>query len=282
MPRMNIFAFADEASPFVDGQISAMLRNGLQGLEIRGVDEENVSKITLDKAKEVRKKLDENGLRVWSVGSPIGKIGITDDFAFHLDKFRHTLEIARVLGAENMRIFSFFMPDVEEPAVYRDEVMERMGRMLEISRGSGVMLCHENEKGIYGDVAERCLELHLAYPELGGVFDPANFIQCGQNTMEAWKLLKNHIKYLHIKDALSDGTVVPCGKGLGRIHEILKEYIAMGGTAVTIEPHLKIFHGFGALEKSDSASVIWEHEYPDSDSAFDAACNALKTVLAEV
>lgn len=38
-----------------------MRRNGLNGLEIRGVDGENVSAISLEKAKEVRRKLDDAG-----------------------------------------------------------------------------------------------------------------------------------------------------------------------------------------------------------------------------
>ncbi|MBQ7828002.1 MAG: sugar phosphate isomerase/epimerase [Clostridia bacterium] len=282
MSRVNVFAFADEASPFIDGQITAMVRNGLQGLEIRGVDETNVSEITPDKAKEVREKLDARGLRVWSVGSPIGKIKITDSFAPHLEVFRHTLEIAHILGAVNMRIFSFYIPSGEDPASYRDEVMERMGTLLEISRDSGILLCHENEKGIYGDVPQRCLDLHRTYPGLGGVFDPANFVQCGIDTAEAWDLLKDHVKYLHIKDALADGTIVPCGKGAGQIPEILKEYVAMGGSVVTLEPHLKVFHGLDALEESGDVSIIRDNEYPDSDTAFDVACNAFNKILAEV
>ena len=68
---MKIYAFADEASPLIDGQIIALKENGLDGLEIRNVDNVNVSDISDAKAKEVRKKLDNAGLSVWSVGSPI-------------------------------------------------------------------------------------------------------------------------------------------------------------------------------------------------------------------
>ena len=74
---MKIYAFADEASPSIDEQIAAMKRNGLNGLEIRGVDGENVSVISLNKAREVRRKLEDAGLSVWSIGSPIGKTAIS-------------------------------------------------------------------------------------------------------------------------------------------------------------------------------------------------------------
>ena len=108
----KLYAFADEANKMMDGQIAAMIRNGLNGLEIRGVDGENVSKITLEKAKEVRRKLDDNGLVTWSIGSPIGKIAL-DRWEEHAERLKHTLEIANILGAKNLRMFSFFMEQAD-------------------------------------------------------------------------------------------------------------------------------------------------------------------------
>lgn len=128
MNKMKIYAFADEASGQINGQIAAMQRNGLQGLEIRGVDGQNISDISIEKAHEVRRKLDDAGLAVWSMGSPIGKIGIdSDGFAAHLDKLRHTIELADVLGAKNLRMFSFYMPG-DRAAEFRGKVIDRMGR----------------------------------------------------------------------------------------------------------------------------------------------------------
>lgn len=185
---MKIYAFADEASPSIDEQIAAMKRNGLNGLEIRGVDGENVSVISLNKAREVRRKLEDAGLSVWSIGSPIGKIDIKNgDFDAHLDQLRHTLDVARELDAKNLRMFSFYIPAGENPAAYRQQVIDQVGRMLCAGEGSGILYCHENEKGIYGDTAAKCLEIYKALPQLRAVFDPANFIQCGQDTIEAWE-----------------------------------------------------------------------------------------------
>ena len=264
----KLYAFADEAGKEMDIQIRAMLRNGLQGLEIRGVDGENVSKISLEKAKEVRKMLDDNGLITWSIGSPIGKLKLTDDLAAHLDTFRHTLEIAHILGAENLRLFSF----------YTKGFQDWMGQLLEVGAHSGINLCHENEKGIYGDTAERCREILDTFPILKGIFDPANFVQCGVDTVAAWQLLKDRIHYLHIKDAI-DAKVVPAGMGNGNVAYIVKEYLAQGGQAMTLEPHLKVFDGLKELEAPGEESVVGKFVYPDSDAAFDAACHALKNIL---
>lgn len=277
---MNIYAFADEASAAMDGQIAAMRRNGLNGLEIRGVDGENVSEISVEKAREVRRKLDDAGLIVWSVGSPIGKIDIeTGDFPAHLELLRHTLEIAQVLGAKRLRMFSFYIPAGKDPAAYRGKVLEQVGEMLRAGEGSGILFCHENEKGIYGDVASRCADLHRQFPEMRGVFDPANFVQCGQDTVSAWEALHGSIDYLHIKDALADGSVVPAGQGLGNVKYILDSYRAMGGENVTVEPHLQVFDGLKDLEQGGSTSHVGGFRYASSDAAFDAACRALRGLL---
>lgn len=279
MNSIRIFAFADEASARIDGQIAAMRRNGLNGLEIRGVDGASIADISEEKAREVRRKLDDAGLTVWSIGSPIGKIPIeTDAFGAHLDQLRHVLALADILGAENLRLFSFYVPDGRKEE-FRGQVLDRMGRMLDTATGSGIAVCHENEKGIYGDTAPRCADLLSTFPTLRGIFDPANFVQCGQDTLEAWALLRQRIKYLHIKDALADGRVVPSGCGIGHVREILNEYRAMGGDAVTVEPHLSVFDGLQGLEQAGQRTEMGAYTYPSGDAAFDAACGALKRLL---
>lgn len=283
MPNVKIYAFADEAGQDVGAQIEAMLRNGLQGLEVRGVDGQNVSEIGLAKAREVRGRLEDAGLAAWSVGSPIGKIDIAEgDFPAHLDLLRHTLDVARELGAENLRLFSFYIPAGDDPARWRGEVAERVARMAELCRAWGVCPCHENEKGIYGDVAARCLDLHQSVPGLAAVFDPANFIQCGQDTAGAWAQLKPWVKYLHIKDALWDGSVVPAGCGEGHVAEIVGDFLAAGGEVMTLEPHLAVFDGLASLEHDGIRSGIGGYAYASSDAAFDAAAAALRGILEHI
>lgn len=277
---MKIYAFADEASPIIDEQIKAMRENRLDGLEIRNVDGVNIAEISDSKAKEVRKKLDEACLRVWTIGSPIGKIDIEkDDFALHTEKFKRTLELADILGAENIRLFSFFTP-AENRDSYKDKVIERLGTFCEIAKGSSITLCHENEKGIYGDIPERCLEIHKALPEMKAIFDPANYVQCGVDTLQAWELLKGYVKYLHIKDALADGSVVPAGKGIGNVKYILDDFKKLGGNSVTVEPHLTVFDGLKGLEKEGDTSVIGEvYKYATAKEAFSAAVSALRELI---
>ena len=146
--RFRLVAFADEAAPDLAGQIEAMQENGVELLEIRGVDGQNIDGISATKAKVIRKMLGFSGLAVWSLGSPFGKIGINDDFAPHLDSFKHSLELADILGAKHICLFGFYGTSDIDP------VLERLNAFIEAAKGTDIVLCHENEKGIYGDTAE--------------------------------------------------------------------------------------------------------------------------------
>ncbi len=281
MSDIKIFGFADEADAKFDGQIEAMKRNNLDGLEIRGVDGVSIADITLDTAKEVKKKLDDAGFPVWSIGSPIGKIRLDEDFEAHKDKFKNLLEISKILNTNNMRIFSFFMPKGEDYSLYRNQVIENLSELIEIAKPYDINICHENEKGIYGDIASRCLDLLTSVPNLKGIYDPANFLQCGENTLEAWELLKPYIYYMHIKDVREDGKIVPAGTGAGEIKELARRFIENGGRCFTMEPHLSVFDGLAALENEDEKSLVGAGEFifKTTEEAFDAGCTAFKKLI---
>ena len=280
MSKIKLAAFADEASSVFDEQIVMMKENGIGLLEMRGVDDINVSKLTLEQAKEAKKKLDDNGLAVWSIGSPIGKIKITDDFAPELDLFKHVLEIANITEAKCIRMFSFYGTDGK--AEYRDEVFERLAKYAEAAKGSGIVLCHENEKGIYGDIPERCIEIHKAIPEIKSVFDPANFVQCGVNILDAWNKLEPYVYYGHIKDADADGNIVPPGMGIGMIREYLPKFIAKGCSVLTLEPHLAEFAGLSDLEEEGDKSKVGGMSFANNREAFDYATKSLKAIISEI
>ncbi len=275
----KLAAFADEASSNFDGQIKAMERNGIEMLEIRGVDGENVAKISAGKANEVKKKLSDAGLSVWAVGSPVGKTDIRDDFAFEEEQFKRVLETAYITQAKCIRLFSFY--GTEGKSEYKDEVFDRLSRYVEMAKGSGVILCHENEKGIYGDVASRCAEIHRALPEIKAVFDPANFIQSGQDTLEAWEMLREYVYYFHIKDCVKGGGIVPAGLGDGHIAEILAQYKGLASNVLTLEPHLTKFVGLAALE-GDDKSEVGSLSFKNNDEAFDCAVDALKKIITDI
>lgn len=277
--KFRYAAFADESSNDFNGQVDALCRNGYQFLEIRGVDGKNVTQLTASEVKAYDRILRDHGLQVRSVGSPIGKIKITDDFEAHMELYKHTLELANVFGAQQIRLFSFFMPKEEDPAQYASLVLDRMAIFANTAKAFGVKACHENEKGIYGDNAERCLQILQAAPQLRAVFDPANFVQCGQDTLQAWEMLAPYIEYMHIKDALPNGKVVPPGQGAGNVPQLIARYAAQGGQVLSLEPHLHGFVGLKSLEQEGDESVVGDMSFDSAETAFDYAANNLKKIV---
>ena len=278
MGKFRLCAFADEADKMISGQIEALKGNSMKLIELRGIDGKNVADLTSDEARALRKRLDSEGIAVWSIGSPIGKVDITAPAEDELDRFKRVLETADICGAENIRMFSFYKTDSSSACF--DEICRRLDDMISAAKGSGVDLCHENEKGIFGDTAERCYRLHAALPAFRGVFDPANFVQCGEDTLVAWELLKPFMKYAHIKDAKEDGKVVPPGVGIGHLPELLPRFAESGIEVLTLEPHLKSFVGLAALEGGDTQHV--GSSFKDNREAFDFAVNTLKNLIEKI
>ncbi|MBO5882939.1 MAG: sugar phosphate isomerase/epimerase [Clostridia bacterium] len=280
MANWKLSAFADEASPMIDGQIAALVRNDIPYLEVRGVDKKNIKDITPNEAKELKKRLDDGGVSVWSMGSPIGKIRLDGNMAGHLEDFKRILECADILGAKRIRMFSFYPAPEDSAEATKDKALEAISSLLDLTPNE-ILLCHENEKDIFGENAENCHLILKTFPRLRGVFDPANFVQCGVDTLKAWELLKEHIDYLHIKDAMADGSVVPAGEGLGNVPYIVRDYLSRGGEVMTLEPHLNHFVGLDALENGESLKNSGKR-YASNDESFDAAVAALKGILANI
>ena len=285
MSKFILSAFADEIDADLKTQMDVLEQYGIKYIEMRGVNGKGLVEYSLEEVKEIKKQLDARNFRISAIGSPLGKIMITDDFKPHLALFNHTLEIARIMETPYIRMFSFFIPEGEDPVQYRDQVMERWSCFVKAAEGSGLVLLHENEKDIYGDTAERCLDLiktmNCDYVRL--TFDPANFVQCDVETYPAaFELLKDHIEYMHIKDAVyGDHHVVPAGEGDGRVPEILTELYKRGFEGyLSLEPHLGDFVGFAALERN---AVIPETvAFGGGVPGFVLAVNALKKIISEI
>jgi sugar phosphate isomerase/epimerase len=256
----TLSAFADEISPDLDQQLETLAGESIRHLEFRGVWKKNVLHLSDAEVEMVKAALARSGVAVSSIGSPIGKIPIADDFAAHLARFQRAIQVARALEAPFIRIFSFFMPAGQDPARYRDEVLDRMGRLVQAAEGSGVTLVHENEKEIYGDTPARCLDIltQINSPILRAAWDPANFVQCGVRPYsEGYNALRPFIAYVHVKDALLDsGQVVPAGQGDGDLRETLAALRASGFDGFfSLEPHLASAGRFSGFSGPDLFKV---------------------------
>lgn len=269
---IRLCAFSDEANPTLEGQIKAMKRNGIGLTELRSIAGKNVKDLTLEEAAQIKEELDAAGIAVWSVGSPLGKVDITVDIDEYLKVVAHVCELAGMLGAERIRMFSFFGA-YDQP----EKVYEYLRRMIEVADRYGVKLCHENEKDIYGDTLERVLLIMHNVQGLYYVYDPANFLQVEQPAVETLKALHSKTEYFHIKDVIaSTGEIVPAGYGDGMIDTLISMIDPRQDIVLTLEPHLRVFAGYAQI---DSQEMKNKYTFENNEVAFDAAVNALKALL---
>ena len=276
MAQFIISAFADEASDDLQGQIEALKRNGLCMIEPRSIEGNMVEK-TDEELEEIAAVLKENGISISALGSPIGKYSIDEPFEPHLATFDRALAACRILGAERMRVFSFYVPQ-ERLAECRDEVLRRMRILLDRAKKAGVTLCHENENKIYGQNTEEVADLLSALPELRGVFDAANYVLDKQDPIQGYEVTVPAFEYMHVKDAKKDRTIVPVGMGDGCYDEVIRRVDALTDRTVilTVEPHLKKFTGYAAI---DGREMKHDLHFENSNESFDYAVNSLKNML---
>ncbi len=278
MAKFLLSAFADEAGPALADQIAALKDNGISYIEPRGIDGKNIIDLSDDEVENLKRTLDENGIKVGSIGSPLGKFPIDGDFDAYMEKVRRTFAIAKMLDTKYIRMFSFFVKQ-DELAKYRDEVIRRLRIMVAEAKKAGVVLCHENESEIYGQMPTEVKDILTNVEGLGGIFDAANYRMNNANVMEGIGATLINFKYLHIKDAIySEQMIVPAGEGEGRIADILE--IVNGHTDervfLTLEPHLKVFAAYNEI---DNHKLRGKYTFETNKEAFAFAAEALKKLL---
>jgi sugar phosphate isomerase/epimerase len=238
----KLSAFADEIDPNPQKQLDVLRQCGLRHLELRSILRTNVLDLTDLQVQELKSLLDKNGFTLSALGSPIGKVRIDEPFAPHLQRFQRALELCKVFGTPNLRVFSYYGGEGANWADWRDEVMGRLGEKVRLAEKAGVRLLHENEHRIYGDSPERVKDLleTVRSPAFAAVYDPANYVFCGYDPWRGWQMTKAHTVHFHVKDWVRGephGRLA--GEGEGRIPEVMAEAVAAGyhGYA-TMEPHL--------------------------------------------
>jgi sugar phosphate isomerase/epimerase len=289
MSRIRLSAFADEAAQDLAGQVAALQANQITGIELRAVDTVNIADFDRDMTNRVRTALKVGGITVTCLATPLGKKEIIDPLAPEIERVKRLCETAHAFDCSKLRIFSFYVP-AGHATVYRDEVMLRLDRMIETADAEGVRLYHENEKDIFGDVLERCVDIHTTFNNrLGAILDPANYIQVGSDPLAAIQQLDPWVEYLHIKDCRrNDGHIVKAGSGDGQIAKILEQFLRNPQRqSVAMEPHLYEFASLKQLEKHMSGTpgsgkdVGVGGDYPDALTAFATGVGAFRQIAAD-
>lgn len=269
---IRLSAFADEAAGQLGEQIAALKENNIPLLEIRNVNGKNISALTLDEARGYSEQLKGEGIAVWSLGSPIGKVRAGVNIKKYSEKMEHTCRLAEVFNAENIRAFSFYALSNKRA---RRTVIEKLNVLSSIAASHSLSLCHENEKHIYGDTVDRINDLLANVPGMKLVYDPANFLQSGE-TAEKTLTLVEKAHYFHVKDVLGRSRVVPAGFGDGRLADIVNRL--KRDAVFSIEPHLMLFKGCEGFNKSELARCC---DLSTKRGRFDCAVASFKKLLTD-
>jgi len=278
MSKFILSGFGDEISPNMSTQMDVMEKLGISHIEFRSAEKKNVADHTVAEIKEIHKAMGDRGFAVSSVGSPIGKVDITEPIAPHIEKLRHIIDIAHAFETKYIRLFSFFIPEGDDPASWRNKVIDQMGAMVQAAEGEGLMLLHENERYIYGDIPERCLDIltTINSPILRAVYDPANFVHCEvKNYPHAYKMLEPWIEYMHIKDCVYQKTQRVLDMGFQNVNGNMQRVSGEGEADmydVLSSVYKRGFDGFLSLEP---------HLGEGADT-FSAAAVALQKMVARI
>ena len=279
MKKLILSAFSDEYAEGLEEQCKALNGFGIKYMEMRGANGKNVSTLTKQEVYDAKKTLEDYKVKVSSIGSPLGKIKLNGDMHSHLETAKQVFDTANELGAKNIRMFSYYLPDGKSREECKGQVYDELEKLVKLSEEYGVKLCHENEALIYGESPEKCLEIMEYFGgRMACVLDMGNFVLDGYEPMNAYKKLLPYIEYFHIKDALYAGAIVPAGKGEARIKEILDDYKTNGrkDTFITLEPHLQTFSGLNALVGKTFENP---YKYENQQEAFTDAVTKLKELL---
>jgi sugar phosphate isomerase/epimerase len=249
----SLSGFADEIAPDPQVQVAVLEALGIGHIEVRSAWDTNIVEMTREQLTSLAELLRAHRIGTSAIGSPIGKVASSVDPDDEVARLRRATAAAHALDAHYVRIFSFYPPEGRSPDDVRDDVLERMSALARVAEQEGVVLLHENEKGIYGDTPRRCLDLieSVGSPALRAAWDPANFVQVGvgQPFTDGYAMLRPYLEYLQVKDARStDGGVVPAGRGDGEVAATIAALHADGYAGfASMEPHLASADSMGGF-----------------------------------
>jgi sugar phosphate isomerase/epimerase len=256
--------FADEAAIDIDRQIEATKALGWKNIEMRKVNGNLMADIPEKEFNEICEKLDSAGIHINCNGSGVAnwQKKITDPPESSYEEMKRAIPRMHRLGTKLIRVMSFNVNDVDatlENTALAEEVIKRMKVIVKMAEDGGVTAVHENCANWGGRSYEHTLRLLDAIdsPALKLVFDTGNPVWSKdmrgpqpwkyQNSFEFYSKVKEHVEYVHIKDAVMEGDkprVTFGGEGDGCVREILTDLYSRGyNGGISIEPHLKVvFH----------------------------------------
>jgi len=221
-PQIILSGFGDEAANdrTMDQQFSAMAALGLRYMSIRFIDAGNGIKnvMTLDDSEieTVKQKLNEYGLKIATLGSPIGKTKLLDvddgtttpykPFDAYLEEdVVRACDLAQAFGTKLLRGFSFYHPKGSDLEEHFNQAVEQVGKIAEVCQSRELVFGLEVEANLVGQSGKLLARMATAInnPSLVTIFDGANIVMQGytaDQVYEEYEAMKPSLGWLHIKD----------------------------------------------------------------------------------
>ncbi len=254
--RLALAVIGDEIGPSVTEMLSFCEENDVHRLDMRTVDGRNLLGMTLDEVDAIGKQLKAAGITVPTFVSPLLKwpapgkaaAGGKVDFAFDPascpidDPLIHAFDVATVLGAQKIRVFSFLRYPGFTPA----DLSAPMDRLIDLADRHDVIVEVENEPvcniGSLGELTGYFAALSEPSAWLRPLVDIGNSWSMGQPPSDDdFATLGPLVDLIHLKDRdfearrtvpLGDGKV-PWARELTR----LLRYVTAPEVVASLETH---------------------------------------------
>ena len=193
---------------------------GLEYYSIRFIDAgsgiKNVMQLDAGEVKKIRRLQDEYGIKVSSIGSPIGKVKIKDvddgtknvyvPFKKYLGReVAKACRLAHAFDAKLIRGFSFYHPRESDPRDYVAQASDQLAEIAEACGRADLVFGLEVEANLIGSTGQLMAEIYrrVDHPALALVFDAGNIVTQGYSTDEVYEqylAMRAGLGWMHIKD----------------------------------------------------------------------------------
>ena len=214
--------FADEAANEKQAvqQYSAFAALGLKYYSIRFVDAgdgiKNVMALGEPEVQHLVKMQSDYGLKVSSIGSPIGKVKLKDVDDGTSNKFipfdtylkedvATACDRAEAFGAKLIRGFSFYHPKGTKPEEHIDQAADQLTQIAEACDARGLTFGLEVEANLVGQTGDtlQAIANKVNHPAMLTIFDGANIVTQGftpDETYSQYLAMKPSLGWVHVKD----------------------------------------------------------------------------------
>jgi L-ribulose-5-phosphate 3-epimerase len=188
-------------------------------LELGGNQQYVYDTATPDQLKEIKRRLDDAGVRLSVLDTAVFKIALPgttpvgerpaylgsqqSGFYRQIDDLKRAAGAAHALGTDRIRIFTF--QRVADPAAIFERVVEQLHAALNVAKQHDITLLIENEYDCNVGTGAEIVRLFKAIPDrrLMHNWDPCNVYEMGEQPFpKAWDQLDHsRISHIHLKDA---------------------------------------------------------------------------------